>query len=87
MFVELIAVAFGQRFLDDRIDHLWLRGGAGFADHAGADLFRLDAEGIAEGGIFREGHLDEAAVEGAEAAHMGHEGDARCGEAAVERGW
>ena len=39
MFVELVAVAFGQRFLDDRIDHLWLRGGAGFADHAGADLF------------------------------------------------
>lgn len=56
-------------------------------EHAGADLFGLDAEGVAEGWIFREGHLDEAAVEGAEAAGVGHEGDARCGEAAVEREW
>ena len=39
MVVELVAVAFGQRFLEDRLDHLWLRGGAGFADHAGTDLF------------------------------------------------
>ena len=41
-------------------------------EHAGADLFRLDAEGIAEGRIFREGHLDKAAVERAEAAGVDH---------------